>query len=186
MALQSHFGAAHGCLTVVGQLSVLLRHAAADAESGGMNLLTSRTCISVAATVALGVTAVADAKPSDPRPDSRHDHAPQQPSQKGCDYSPTKAFAQWNDNKNYVLTVNGGLEDGDAGWTRGGGAAVAEGNETFALGGAADHQSLSLPAGSSATTPANCVSRHTGIFRAFARTTGGANARLLEQALCAR
>ena len=87
-----------------------------------------------------------------------------------CGYTPSKVFAQWNDNKSYVLTQNGGFEAGDTGWTLAGGAAVGEGNETFALGGAADHQSLSLPAGSSATSPANCVAQHTGTFRAFART----------------
>src|SRR3954469_17657904 len=95
-----------------------------------------------------------------------------------CGYTPAKVFAAWHDNKSYVLTENGGFEQGDAGWTLADGAAVAEGNETFAVGGAADHQSLSLPAGSSATTPANCVSRHNGTFRAFARTDGGPDARL--------
>jgi hypothetical protein len=87
-----------------------------------------------------------------------------------CGYTPTNVFAAWHDNKPYVLTDNGGFEAGDAGWTLADGAAVAEGNETFAVGGAADHQSLTLPAGSSATSPANCVSRHDGTFRAFART----------------
>lgn len=96
-----------------------------------------------------------------------------------CGYTPTKIFAPWHDNKSYVLTANGGLEQGDTGWTLAGGAAVVEGNETFDVGGAADHQSLSLPAGSSATTPPNCVSQHDGIFRAFARTDStDASARL--------
>src|SRR3954454_5068592 len=87
-----------------------------------------------------------------------------------CGYTPSKVFAPWHDNKSYVLTDNGGLEQGDTGWTLADGAAVVEGNETFAVGDAADHQSLSLPAGSSATTPANCVARHDGTFRAFVRT----------------
>jgi hypothetical protein len=87
-----------------------------------------------------------------------------------CGYTPSKVFAQWHDNKSYVLTDNGGFESADTGWTLADGAAVTEGNETFAVGGAADHQSLTLPAGSSATSPANCVSRHDGTFRAFART----------------
>jgi hypothetical protein len=87
-----------------------------------------------------------------------------------CGYTPSKVFAPWHDNKPYVLTENGGFEQADTGWTLADGAAVVEGNETFAVGGAADHQSLSLPAGSSAVSPANCVSRHDGTFRAFART----------------
>jgi hypothetical protein len=140
-----------------------------------MNLFTPRTCITLALTLALGASATADAK----QPPIRPDHSgPQQQNQNACGYSPTEAFAAWNDNRGYVLTENGGLEAGDTGWTLSDGAAVVEGNETFALGGPADHQSLSLPAGSSATSPANCVSRHTGIFRGFARTTGGADARL--------
>jgi hypothetical protein len=109
----------------------------------------------------------------------QHPAHPEHPAKTDpCGYSPTKVFAAWHDNKSYVLTTNGGLEDGDTGWTLAGGASVVEGNESFALGGAGDHQSLSLPAGSSATTPANCVSQHTGIFRAFAKTDGGSNARL--------
>lgn len=114
--------------------------------------------------------------------DAQHAQPPAHPDHPAkadpCGYTPTKAFAAWHDNKSYVLTQNGGLEDGDTGWTLAGGAAAVEGNESFALGGAADHQSLSLPAGSSATTPANCVSQHDGIFRAFARTDGGSHARL--------
>jgi hypothetical protein len=92
------------------------------------------------------------------------------PAPDPCGYAPSKVFAPWHDHKSYVLTENGGFEAGDSGWTLAGGAATGEGNETFAVGGATDHQSLSLPAGSSATSPANCVSRHDGTFRAFART----------------
>src|SRR3954451_22077002 len=62
-----------------------------------------------------------------------------------CGYTPAKVFAPWHDNKGYVLSENGGFEQGDAGWTLAGGAAVVEGNETFAVGGAGDHQALALP-----------------------------------------
>src|SRR5689334_17768091 len=55
-----------------------------------------------------------------------------------CGYTPSKVFAPWHDNKGYVLTDNGGFEQGDTGWTLADGAAVVEGNETFAVGGAAD------------------------------------------------
>jgi hypothetical protein len=138
-----------------------------------MNLSSSRACSALAATCALAAVATADAKPP-----TGHPAHPAPPTQNACDYTPANVFAAWNDNKGYVLTENGGFEAGDTGWTLAGGAVVAEGNETFAVGGSADHQSLSLPAGSSATGPATCVSRHTGIFRAFARTTGDRSARL--------
>jgi hypothetical protein len=117
--------------------------------------------------LALSASAASAQAPDHPTPPPHPEHPVKADP---CGYTPSKVFAPWHDNKSYVLTDNGGLEAGDAGWTLADGAAVVEGNETFAVGGAADHQSLSLPAGSSATTPANCVSRHDGIFRAFART----------------
>jgi hypothetical protein len=88
-----------------------------------------------------------------------------------CGYKPTTVFSAWNDNRGYVLTPDGGFENGGAGWTLENGAAVGEGNETFQAGGAADHQSLTLPADSSATSPSVCVAKHTGVFRLFARNT---------------
>ena len=129
--------------------------------------------------LALALSASAASATAKPGEHPAHPEGSDHPAAaKGCDYAPTKVFASWHDNKSYVLTENGGLEQGDSGWTLADGAAVVEGNESFAVGGAADHQSLSLPAGSSATSPANCVSRHTGTFRAFARTDGGTDARL--------
>lgn len=90
-----------------------------------------------------------------------------------CDYPAARqVFAQWNDHKGYVLTQNGGLEQGPDGWTLGDGATVLEGNETFFLNDAADHQSLSLPAGSTATSPETCVGRNQPVFRFVARVAG--------------
>ena len=124
-----------------------------------MNLSARRSSAIVAAVAAASVAAVpaADAKKHvNPNP---------------CGYAPTKVFSAWNDNRNYVLTPDGGFENGGTGWTLENGAAVGEGNETFQVGGTADHQSLTLPAGSSATSPAVCVTKHTGVFRLFARDT---------------
>src|SRR4051812_44477972 len=70
----------------------------------------------------------------------------------GCGYSGTSVFAPWNDDRLYTLTPDGGFENGADGWTLDDGAAVADGNETFDVGGAADQRSLALPAGSSATS----------------------------------
>src|SRR4051812_3183749 len=99
---------------------------------------------------ALGVALALSASGASAKAPAEHPAHPAHPAPADpCGYTPTKAFAAWHDNKSYVLTENGGLEAGDSGWTLAGGAAVAEGNETFAVGGAADHQSLSLPAGSS-------------------------------------
>jgi hypothetical protein len=124
-----------------------------------MNLSARRSTLAVAALAAASAAAVPAANAS-----TTVDQNP-------CGYAPAKVFAPWNDNRNYVLTPDGGFENAAAGWTLENGAAVGEGNETFQLGGAADHQSLTLPAGSSATSPSVCVTRHTGIFRLFARVT---------------
>jgi hypothetical protein len=98
--------------------------------------------------------------------------APAAPSASGCGYTGASVFAPWNDQRLYTLVPDGGFENAAAGWTLAGGAAVTEGNETAQVGGAADHQSLALPAGSSATSPAICVEKHTNVFRLFARTDG--------------
>jgi hypothetical protein len=95
-----------------------------------------------------------------------------------CGYTGTNVFAAWKDRRAYTLVPDGGFENGADGWTLAGGAAVAEGNETAQVGGAADHQSLALPAGSSATSPAICVERRAGTLRLFARTDGSRKARL--------
>jgi hypothetical protein len=94
-----------------------------------------------------------------------------------------QVFAPWRDHSAYVLTQNGGLEQGDSGWTLADGAAVAEGNDPFHLNDASDHQSLSLPAGSSATSPATCFSAGSPTFRFAARTSGDHHARLRVEVL---
>jgi hypothetical protein len=129
-----------------------------------MNLSARRSTLAVAALAAASAAAVPAAGAST------------RVNQNPCGYSLTKVFAPWNDNRNYVLTPDGGFENGATDWTLENGAAVGEGNETFQVGGAADHQSLTLPAGSSATSPAICVTRHTGIFRLFARNGGAVQA----------
>jgi hypothetical protein len=137
----------------------------------------TRTTTAVGALLALSVAApLADAK----KPD--RDGAPAAPD--ACGYGePSLLFAPWNDRKHYVITQNGSLEQGDAGWTLGDGAAVVDGNEPFFVNDPADHQSLSLPAGSSATSPATCVAAHQPVFRFFARTSGGDDARLKVEVL---
>lgn len=90
-----------------------------------------------------------------------------------CDYpAARKVFTTWHDNKSYVLAADGGLEQG-LGWTFADGAAVVEGNETYFLNDAADHQSLSLPSGASATSPQTCVAKNQPTFRFVAKRSGG-------------
>jgi hypothetical protein len=96
-----------------------------------------------------------------------------------CGYgAATQAFLAWGDHKNYVLTPNGGFENADPAWTLADGAAIGEGNDPFFLNATTDHQSLALPAGSSATSPVTCIASGQPIFRFAARTSGDKHSRL--------
>jgi hypothetical protein len=89
-----------------------------------------------------------------------------------------RTFAPWGDQAWYAPAPDGGFEDGASGWALSGGAAVQEGNEPFYVGGTGDHRSLSLPAGSSARTPAICIDVGHPTIRLFARNTGSSLASL--------
>jgi hypothetical protein len=73
-----------------------------------------------------------------------------------CDTSVSQPFLPWGDSSYYVLAPGGSFEGGAAGWSLAGGARVVNGNESFYVRARSDHQSLYLPAGSTATTPAMC------------------------------
>jgi hypothetical protein len=93
----------------------------------------------------------------------------------------SQPFLPWGDTASYTPVAGGGFETGTAGWTLSGGAAVAPGNETYNVAGGS--QSLSLPAGSAATTPASCTSIYHPTVRFFVRNTGSPSSRLTVQAL---
>ena len=145
----------------------------------------SRNSTALGALLLLAVAAPAANGARPDRPDRGHAPADQTtaPAAK-CDYpAPRQVFSTWHDRKFYVLTENGGLEQGDAGWTLADGAATVEGNEPFLVNDTADHQSLSLPAGSSATSPATCFSAQNSVFRFVARTDGTRKSRLKVEVL---
>ena len=73
----------------------------------------------------------------------------------------TQVFADWGDSSWYFRAPDGGFEDGGAGWSLRGGAAVVDGNSPFTLRAPGDSRSLSLPAGASATSAPFCI-RHDG------------------------
>ena len=81
-------------------------------------------------------------------------------------------FAAWGDSARYFLAPDGGLEEGGAGWALRGGAAVAEGNEPFGVAGGGD-RALSLPPGSSATSPPFCIRPDARIVRWVQRAARG-------------
>jgi hypothetical protein len=93
----------------------------------------------------------------------------------------SQPFLAWLDTKRYFLLPGGDLET-SAGWTLGGGAKIAEGNEPFFVHGSSDHRSLLLPSGGWARTAATCVDSNEPTMRFFVRNTGSALSALLVEA----
>jgi hypothetical protein len=84
-----------------------------------------------------------------------------------------RPFARWLDPLSYTLVPDGGFEQGAAGWSLSGGAEVVDGNETFYVHGARESKSLSLPRGSSATSPVMCAGLDKPVMRFFSKSSGG-------------
>jgi hypothetical protein len=95
----------------------------------------------------------------------------------------SQPFASWGDYNEYTPVPGGGFEAGTPAWQLSGGAAVTSGNESYDVGGAADSQSLSLPAGSSATSPYSCTNIFHPTLRLFVENTGAPSSKLTVQAL---
>jgi len=83
-----------------------------------------------------------------------------------------KPFARWLDPLTYHIVPGGTFEQGAAGWSLSN-ANVVSGNETFYVHGAGESKSLSLPRGSSATTPTMCARLDKPVMRFFAKSSGG-------------
>jgi hypothetical protein len=92
-------------------------------------------------------------------------------------------FMQWRDPAWYAALPGGGFEEGTAAWTLTGGSAVAEGNEPFYIGTPADHRSLQLPPGASATSPAICIGAGHPTLRLLVRNGGSATSSLTVSAV---
>jgi len=84
-----------------------------------------------------------------------------------------RPFKRWLDPLSYTLVPDGGLEAGGTGWSLTGRAKVVAGNETFYAHGAGETKSLSLPPGSSATTPVMCAGIDKPVMRFFTKSSGG-------------
>jgi hypothetical protein len=96
-------------------------------------------------------------------------------------------FSPWADGADYQLAPGGDMEDAGESWALSGGAQAQEGNETFLVGGAADHRSLRLPASSSATTDRMCIGVEHTSFRFFVKRSGGsATSRLAVEVVVGR
>ena len=102
------------------------------------------------------------------------------PSAQNCPSAPeTQAFLAWGDTSQYFLAPDGAFAGGGAGWSFNGGAGVVAGGDGVSLGGAAPStQSLSLPDGSSATSPSVCVGVNAPTIRFMAENAGSADSTL--------
>jgi hypothetical protein len=101
-----------------------------------------------------------------------------------CDsYQFELPFVPWGDPASYVLAPNGGVERRASGWTLTGEAEPVSGNESYYVHRRTDSKSLSLPAGSSATTRAMCAGIFHPTLRFFARNRGEATSTLQVEVL---
>ena len=100
-----------------------------------------------------------------------------------CPTPTSQAFAPWNDFAQYAYAPNGGFESGSGGWSLAGGAKVVAGNSSLFVHGAGERYSLSLPAGSSATSPPMCISLFSSKMRFFAANKGLASSKLKVQVI---
>lgn len=82
----------------------------------------------------------------------------------------SQPFARWLDFANYELTPGGDFESPM--WAMTGGAALVPGSEPYAATGSLGSWSLSLPASSSAQSPAMCVAATDPSVRFFVAGTG--------------
>lgn len=98
--------------------------------------------------------------------------------------SPTaQVFAPWSDFAQYAYAPNGGFESGSTGWSLSGGAKVVAGNSPFYTHGKGERYSLSLPAGSSATSPPMCISLFSSKMRFFTVNQGSSSSKLKVQVI---
>jgi hypothetical protein len=82
----------------------------------------------------------------------------------------SQPFAAYGDNNSYTLVPGGDFQSGSTPWATTGGATAGNG-------------SLSLPAGSSALSPASCTNIYHPTVRLFVQNTGSPSSQLLVQAL---
>lgn len=88
-----------------------------------------------------------------------------------CDPNAYQAFKRFSDYDYYVLMPGGAFEGANS-WALKGGAKVVRGNETYYIHDASDVNSLYLPSGASATTPAMCFDFADWHTRFLARDNG--------------
>ena len=87
-------------------------------------------------------------------------------------------FTSFGDSDVYVAVPGGSFEPSAPKFTLTGGAAVAKGNESYYVNSKSAGYSLSMPAGSTASSPAMCIDRFYPTFRMFGLNSGSASSTL--------
>ena len=87
-----------------------------------------------------------------------------------CSDAKTQPFKPWLDYASYSLVPGGRFEAGDPTWQLGG-ARVVSGNEPWRVSGSADSSSLSIPAGTSVTSPSFCGGLGYPTVRLFSKSS---------------
>ena len=87
-------------------------------------------------------------------------------------------FSTFGDAGLYFPVANSGFEAGSTSWALTGGAAVVAGDATPFIGASTDSHSLSLPAGSSATSAGFCVDPTAPTMRFMVRNTANVSSKL--------
>ena len=100
-----------------------------------------------------------------------------------CPDPVSQVFQPWGDYAQYAFVPNGGFESGTYGWAVAGSPKVVAGNESFFVHSRYDRYALSIPAGSSVTSPPMCIGLLNSKMRFFVSNTGDPNARLKVQVL---
>jgi hypothetical protein len=93
-------------------------------------------------------------------------------------YTTVQPFLPWADVGYYFLDPGGSFENTLTGWTASGGAKIVSGNESYYANSPSDKHSLSLPKGSSATSPSICVTADTPDLRVFVQNSGSVTSTL--------
>ncbi len=104
-----------------------------------------------------------------------------------CDPSSSQVFSRFGDSSYYARMLNGGFENGSTAWVLSGGARVVSGNEPYYLSGnMGDHNSLLLPAGSSAYSGTVCFALgdwHLRLMMKRLSATGGLRVQVIVPSL---
>lgn len=95
----------------------------------------------------------------------------------------SQPFAKWGDTNSYTPVPGGSFEASTPAWTLSGSAKIVSGNETYYVASKSDSHSLSLPSGSTATSPASCTNIYHPTVRLFVQNTGASTSHLTVQAL---